>query len=120
MAAHALPTTSHGWRQLARFAVEHLLMFAPANFGSDLARLGQSFLGKFRSTDFNSNHQGEDFLESGKIVLQGLEPASPFQWSHSADDLHGDGCFNVASVNAKFVFHSSLPEAAPAEGCKAA
>jgi hypothetical protein len=75
--------------------VEHLLMFAPANFGSDLARLGQSFLGKFRSTFFNSNHQGEDFLESGKIVLQGLEPASPFQWSLSADDLHGSGYFNV-------------------------
>ena len=76
--------------------VEHLLMFAPANFGSDLARLGQSFLGKFRSTFFNSNHQGEDFMESGRIVLQGLEPASPFQWGLSADDLHGNGYFNVA------------------------
>jgi len=76
--------------------VEHLLMFAPANFGSDLARLGQSFLGKFRSTFFNSNHQREDFMESGRVVLQGLEPASPFQWSLSADDLHGDGYFNVA------------------------
>lgn len=75
--------------------VEHLLMFAPANFGSDLARLGQSFLGKFRSTFFNSNHQGEDFMESGRIVLQGLEPASPFQWALSADDLHGEGYFNV-------------------------
>jgi len=76
--------------------VEHLLMFAPANFGSDLARLGQSFLGKFRSTFFNSNHQGEDFMESGRVVLQGLEPASPFQWSLSGDDLHGDGYFNVS------------------------
>jgi hypothetical protein len=76
--------------------VEHLLMFAPANFGSDLARLGQSFLGKFRSTFFNSNHQGEDFMESGRIVLQGLEPASPFQWALSADDLHGEGFFNPA------------------------
>lgn len=75
---------------------EHLLMFAPANFGSDLARLGQSFLGKFRSTFFNSNHQGEDFMESGRVVLQGLEPASPFQWAMSADDLHGEGYFNVA------------------------
>jgi hypothetical protein len=84
--------------------VEHLLMFAPANFGSDLARLGQSFLGKFRSTFFNSNHQGEDFLESGKIVLQGLEPASPFQWSLSADDLHGDGYFNVALGERKVCF----------------
>lgn len=77
-----------------RSPVEHLLMFAPANFGSDLARLGQSFLGKFRSTFFNSNHQGEDFMESGRVVLQGLEPASPFQWALSADDLHGEGFFN--------------------------
>ncbi len=88
--------------------VEHLLMFAPANFGSDLARLGQSFLGKFRSTFFNSNHQGEDFFESGRVVLQGLEPASPFQWSLSADDLHGDGYFNVGlgerKVSFPFVF----------------
>ena len=76
--------------------VEHLLMFAPANFGSDLARLGQSFLGKFRSTFFNSNHQGEDFMESGRVVLQGLEPASPFQWALSAEDLHGEGYFNPA------------------------
>lgn len=76
--------------------VEHLLMFAPANFGSDLARLGQSFLGKFRSTFFNSNHQSGDFMESGKIVLRGLEPASPFQWMVSSDDLHGDGYFNPA------------------------
>ncbi len=76
--------------------VEHLLMFAPANFGSDLARMGQSFLGKFRSTFFNSNHQGEDFMESGRVVLQGLEPASPYQWSLSADDLHGEGYFNPA------------------------
>ena len=84
--------------------VEHLLMFAPANFGSDLARLGQSFLGKFRSTFFNSNHQGEDFLESGRVVLQGLEPASPFQWSLSGDDLHGDGYFNVSLGQGKVCF----------------
>lgn len=84
--------------------IEHLLMFAPANFGSDLARLGQSFLGKFRSTFFNSNHQGEDFLESGKVVLQGLEPASPFQWSLSTDDLHGDGYFNVGLGERKVCF----------------
>ena len=84
--------------------VEHLLMFAPANFGSDLARLGQSFLGKFRSTFFNSNHQGEDFMESGRIVLQGLEPASPFQWALSGDDLHGGGYFNVALGEGKVCF----------------
>lgn len=74
--------------------VDRLLMFAPANFGSDLARLGQSFLGKFRSTFFNSNSFSEDRLESGKLVLQGLEPASPFQWELSSIDLHGRGYFD--------------------------
>ncbi len=74
--------------------IEHLLMFAPANFGSDLAKLGQSFLGKVRSTFFNSNRKPEDFLESGKVVLQGLEPASPFQWSLSQYDLFQDNYFN--------------------------
>lgn len=68
--------------------VHRLLCFAPANFGSDLASLGQSFLGKFRTTFFNSHARQEDFLESGKAVLQGLEPASPFQWLLSMYDLH--------------------------------
>ena len=74
--------------------VKRLLMFAPANFGSDLAEMGQSFLGKFRSTFFNSNRKSGDFLESGRFVLRGLEPASPFQWNLSDRDLHGDGFFN--------------------------
>ena len=70
--------------------VDRLICLAPANFGSDLARLGQSFLGKFRTTFFNSNQHKENFLESGKAVLQGLEPASPFQWELSFNyDLHG-------------------------------
>lgn len=69
--------------------VERLLCFAPANFGSDLATLGQSFLAKFRTTFFNSHSHKQDFLESGKAVLQGLEPASPFQWELSEYDLHG-------------------------------
>jgi hypothetical protein len=68
--------------------VHRLLCFAPANFGSDLAKLGQSFLGKFRTTFFNSHARPQDFLESGKGVLQGLEPASPFQWELSSYDLH--------------------------------
>lgn len=76
-------------RQPEPCPVDRLLCFAPANFGSDLAKLGQSFLGKFRTTFFNSHSHSEDFLESGKRVLQGLEPASPFQWRLSMLDLHG-------------------------------
>ena len=83
-------------RRKPRSPVEHLLMFAPANFGSDLAKMGQSFLGKFRSTFFNTHAKEGDFLESGKHVLQGLEPASPFQWNLSLQDLHGESFFNPA------------------------
>ena len=83
-------------RTKPRSPVRRLLMFAPANFGSDLAEMGQSFLGKFRSTFFNSNRKPGDFLESGKFVLQGLEPASPLQWELSSRDLHGEGFFNPA------------------------
>ena len=79
--------------------VRHLLMFAPANFGSDLAAMGQSFLGKTRSTFFNKHSHKSDFMESGRQILQGLEPASPFQWELSQYDLHGkDGAyFNPAN-----------------------
>ncbi len=73
--------------------VKRLVMLAPANFGSDLAKMGQSFLGKFRSTFFNSYAHKEDFLESGKQILQGLEPASPFQWELSDFDLHTEDYF---------------------------
>lgn len=76
--------------------VERLLMFAPANFGSDLAELGQSALGKFRTTFFNRHQARHNRWESGKQVLQGLEPASPTQWDLSARDLHGEGFFDPA------------------------
>jgi hypothetical protein len=68
--------------------VHRLFMFAPANFGSDLARMGESFLGKLRCTFFNRNAFKDDWWESGRVVLQGLEPASPFQWELSMMDLH--------------------------------
>jgi hypothetical protein len=73
--------------------VERLICFAPANFGSDLALLGQSFLSKFRTTFFNSHSHGDDRFETGKALLQGLEPASPFQWELSMYDLHGSNTY---------------------------
>lgn len=87
LALHAQRTKRRGLKDIP-CPVDRLLCFAPANFGSDLAKLGQSFLGKFRTTFFNSHARQEDFLESGKAVLQGLEPASPFQWDLSLYDLH--------------------------------
>jgi pimeloyl-ACP methyl ester carboxylesterase len=94
---HAERTRRRGLPQETPCPVDRLLCFAPANFGSDLARMGQSFLGKFRTTFFNNHSRKSDFLESGKAVLQGLEPASPFQWELSEYDLHGpDSYFNPA------------------------
>ena len=89
LAVHAQRTKRRRLAETTPCPVERLLCFAPANFGSDLARLGQSFLAKFRTTFFNSHRHRENFLESGKAVLQGLEPASPFQWELSEYDLHG-------------------------------
>ena len=90
LALHAQRTRRRRLNPEPPCPVERLLCFAPANFGSDLAGLGQSFLAKFRTTFFNSHsRKKEDFLESGKAVLQGLEPASPFQWELSEYDLHG-------------------------------
>jgi hypothetical protein len=77
--------------------VKRIIMLAPAHFGSDLAKMGNSFLGKFRSTFFNDNSNSGDFMESGKVVLQGLEPASPFQWGLSKIDLHQEDYFSYKS-----------------------
>lgn len=88
LALHAERSFRRGEKDVS-CPVDRLICFAPANFGSDLAKLGQSFLGKFRTTFFNSHSRKQDSWESGKIVLQGLEPASPFQWRLSMIDLHG-------------------------------
>lgn len=84
-------------RQLRRgtsldMPVERLYLFAPANFGSDLATLGQSFWNRarrFLSMGNDSDQDGDSPWEVGKRILQGLEPASPEQWFLSQLDLHG-------------------------------
>ncbi len=73
--------------------VDHLFLFAPANFGSDLATIGRSGLNAVRVTfakmDKNFTLNGNrDPFETGKRVLDGLEPASPLQWELSTGDLH--------------------------------
>jgi len=79
--------------------VEHLFLFAPANFGSDLAVLGRSALnsvkvtfmkGLFRSATLKGNH---DPFETGRKVLEALEPGSPAQWNLSKGDLHEETYF---------------------------
>ena len=99
LALHAVRNQKYGMNRPC--PVRHLLMFAPANFGSDLAAMGQSFLGKARTTFFNQHAHKSDFMESGREVLQGLEPASPFQWELSHYDLHGKSGAYFNPVNAE-------------------
>ncbi len=62
--------------------VEHLLMLAPANFGSPLAKLGKSVLGRLLN-GWDWNHLGQ----TGTIILNALELASPYSFQLALDDL---------------------------------
>lgn len=63
--------------------VKNVVMLAPANFGSPLAHRGKSFLGSLVKGRWKIG----DMLEVGKKILDGLELASPFQWSLAHKDL---------------------------------
>ncbi|HET6971507.1 MAG TPA: hypothetical protein VFH92_10315, partial [Phenylobacterium sp.] len=60
--------------------VKRLVMLAPANFGSKLAAVGKSMIG--RLTKGLENH-----LQTGEQMLRALELASPYQWNLSRQDL---------------------------------
>jgi hypothetical protein len=88
--------------------IEHLFLFAPANFGSDLAKIGRSPLNAVRVTftklkkSFTlEGHEDKDLFETGKKVLEGLEPASPTQWELSMGDLHEHTYFGEHDPNLK-------------------
>jgi hypothetical protein len=89
--------------------VDHLFLFAPANFGSDLAKIGRSGLNAVRVTftkmnkDFTLKGNQHPF-ETGKRVLEGLEPASPTQWELSTGDLHTETYFGEHDPTGKFCF----------------
>ena len=89
--------------------VEHLFLFAPANFGSDLAKIGQSPLNALRATFTKLNRTAtlignQDPFETGKKVLQGLEPASPLQWELSLFDLHEQTYFGEHDLSKEICF----------------
>jgi hypothetical protein len=89
--------------------VEHLFLFAPANFGSDLAKLGRSSLNavKVSFTKLNKTATlpgNTDLFETGKKILQGLEPASPIQWRLSTADLHKETYFGEYDPSGKICF----------------
>jgi pimeloyl-ACP methyl ester carboxylesterase len=71
-----------GRRNAKSTPIQHLCMLAPANFGSPLATLGKSILGRvFKGWKWNG------FGESGQKVLDALELASPYSFDLAVDDL---------------------------------
>ena len=60
--------------------MKRLIMLAPANYGSKLAAMGQSMLGRI-VTGYNN------WFHTGKAMLDDLELASPYQWELVQRDL---------------------------------
>jgi len=81
-----------------RVPVSHLVMLAPANFGSPLAQLGRSRLARLK-TWFNG-------VEPGMGVLDWLELASPeslalnFAWQQAAPQLAKQGVYSFVLTGA--------------------
>lgn len=61
--------------------IRHLIMLAPANFGSRLAEQGKSGLAKLFKGGL------EHGFQTGEVILDGLELGSPVTWSIAEQDL---------------------------------
>ena len=59
---------------------KRIIMLAPANFGSRLAALGKSMIGRI-AKGWNN------WFQTGQEMLRGLELASPYQWHLATRDL---------------------------------
>ena len=70
--------------------VKHLLMLAPANFGSPLAHKGRSLAGRIWKGFFAKRPAGAAF-ETGTHILKSLELASPYTWDLAERDRFGEG-----------------------------
>lgn len=68
--------------------IHHLVMLAPANFGSPLAHKGRSFLARVFKGGIAKKPQGRPF-ETGTQILKGLELASPYTWDLAQRDRFG-------------------------------
>jgi len=66
----------------ANSPVHHLLMMSPANFGSPLAAMGKSVLGRLIK-GWGWNH----LWQTGQRILNALELASPYSWVLAEADL---------------------------------
>lgn len=68
--------------------IHHLLMLAPANFGSPLAHSGRSVIGRVIK-----GWKGERLFETGTEILKGLELASPYTCNLCFQDLFTEHSF---------------------------
>jgi pimeloyl-ACP methyl ester carboxylesterase len=73
--------------------IRHLLMMSPANFGSPLAAMGKSVVGRLIK-GWNWDH----LWQTGQQILNALELASPYSWALAESDLFGPS-FNVFDPN---------------------
>jgi pimeloyl-ACP methyl ester carboxylesterase len=81
--------------------LKHLIMLAPANFGSPMAHKGRSWLGALFK---GGKELGPDFLEAGDRILAGLELGSPFTWELAHQDLVGPETYYGPSKKTPFAF----------------
>lgn len=91
----------------AQMPVQRLVMIAPANFGSKLADVGQTILGRVVKGWDHGFH-------TGKLMLDGLALGSPFQWDLASRDLFAlDAEDNASTYGADlvwpFVIVGSMP-----------
>jgi len=87
--------------------VQRLLMLAPANFGSRLADVGQTILGRVVKGWDHGFH-------TGRLMLDGLALGSPFQWELATRDLFAPDAGEAAPVYGAelvwpFVIVGSMP-----------
>lgn len=72
--------------QTLQCPIKRIVMLAPANFGSPLAKAGKSFIGALATAKKDLLDMA-DFFETGQQILDGLELGSSFQWQLAHKDL---------------------------------
>jgi pimeloyl-ACP methyl ester carboxylesterase len=72
----------------ATVPIKHLVMLAPANFGSPLAHKGRAFFGRIVK-----GFDNDKLFEVGAKLLKGLELASPYSWQLALRDCFSKNIF---------------------------
>lgn len=72
--------SAHYGEDIGRCPCKRLVMLAPANFGSPLAAMGKSMLGRLVKG-------WKNWFHTGARMLDALELASPYQWALAQRDL---------------------------------